>query len=164
MNERNRLACCMILAACLLATGCRKQESRWEAAQKESQENPVAVSEAALPGSTFNKFFPQQGDNIDLVYKQEKDGFAQAALHRDGEPIAMLSISDTRNNPAARDKYQTSDLKIAGYPAVVRENTTSLLVADRFQVQIQSEGEVLTAEDRAAWLKKFDLAGLANAF
>ena len=76
----------------------------------------------------------------------------------------MLSISDTRNNPTAREKYRESTETIAGSPAVMTENTTSLLVADRFQVQVQSEGDALAAEDRKRWLEQFDLAGLANAF
>lgn len=144
--------------------GCGEAETRWDAAQQTSEEQQVAVAESALPGSTFNKFFPEQGDDIDIVFKQEKDGFAQAALHRDGTPIAMLSISDTRNNPAARDKYQDSAETIAGHPAVATDNTTSILVAERFQVQVQSEGDALTAQDRAKWLEQFDLGGLANAF
>jgi hypothetical protein len=76
----------------------------------------------------------------------------------------MLSISDTRNNLAARDKYKNAQDSIAGYPVAVTERTTSLLVADRFQVQVQSEGDAMTGDDRAAWLKKFDLEGLASAF
>jgi hypothetical protein len=151
-------------AVALLLAGCVEEESRWEAAQQASEENATAVSDAALPGSTFNKFFPKQEGGIDVVFKQEKAGFAQAALHREGTPIGTFSISDTRNNTAARDKFKTTQLKIEGFPAVVRENTTSLLVGDRFQVQVQSEGDALTADDRAAWFEKFDLAGLANAF
>lgn len=154
-----------IASALAISTiGCYEEPSRWDAAQQATEEQPAAVSESALPGSTFNKFFPKQEGDIDIVFKQEKDGFAQASLHRDDEPIAMLSISDTRNNPTAREKYADTQEKIAGYPAVVRENTTSALVADRFQVQIQSEGDALTADDRAKWLEQFDLAGLENAF
>jgi len=154
----------MSLLLVLGLIGCGEDDSRWEAAQESSEQNNVAVSEAALDGSTFNKFFPEQGDGIDIVYKQEKDGFAQASLQRDGDAIAMLSISDTRNNPAARDKYAEATQKIAGYPAVVRENMTSILVADRFQVQVRSEGDALPAADRAKWLEKFNLGGLAQAF
>ncbi|MFZ5832929.1 MAG: hypothetical protein ACOY3P_22810 [Planctomycetota bacterium] len=122
------------------------------------------MSETALPGSTFNKFFPKQGGDIDIVFKQEKSGFAQASLLRSGKPLAMLSIFDTRNNPQAREKFSSAQESIQGFPSVVRENTTSILVADRFQVQIQSEGDALTAADRAAWFEKFDLEGLKNAF
>ena len=51
--------------------GCRQEESRWEAAQQATQDNAVAVAESALPGSAFNRFFPSQSDEIDLVFKQE---------------------------------------------------------------------------------------------
>ena len=144
--------------------GCGEDDSRWEAAQQASEENGVAVAESALPGSSFNKFFPSQEEGIDIVFKQEKDGFAQASLLRGGEAIGMLSISDTRNNPSARDKFAESADTVGSHPAVVIDNATSILVADRFQVQVQSEGDALTAEDRANWLEQFDLAGLANAF
>ena len=156
--KRNRLA---LLCLAVLLLGCA-EESRWDAAQQAAEQNPNAVSESALPGSTFNKYFPEQGGEIDLVFKQEKDGFAQASLQRGGDPIGMLSISDTRNNPAAREKFATSEMEIGGYPAVVQEQATMLLVANRFQVQVRSEGEALPADDRADWLTKFDLAGLAN--
>lgn len=152
---------------CLLLVfhvGCRQQESRWDAAQQTTVNNSDSTSDAALPGSAFNKFFPEQGDGYDIVFKQEKDGFAQASLVRENTAIAMLSISDTRNNPTARDKYADVADKAAGYPVVVRENTTSILVADRFQVQVQSTDGTVTAEDRIAWLGKFDLGGLSNAF
>lgn len=155
--------CWLVVLGIGLVAGCQ-EESRWEAAQQQSAADPNAVSEAALPGSAFNKYFPEQGDGIDIVFKQEKDGFAQANLLRGGDLIAILSISDTRNNPSARDKFSAVTEKVADYPIVARENTTSALVADRFQVQVQSEGEKLTAEDRATWLSKFDLAGLATAF
>ena len=147
-----------------LVLGCGPQApDRWESAQKASVEQPKAVSEATLPGATFNKFFPKQEDDIDLVFKQEKLGFAQASVQRGGNLLGMLSISDTRSNPAARDKYKDSTVKIADSPAVSTDQTTSVLVADRFQVQVQSEGEALPAEDRARWIEKFDLAGLAAA-
>ncbi|QDU75938.1 hypothetical protein Pan97_29820 [Bremerella volcania] len=154
----------LILVFCPVLFGCRESESRWDAAQQATQDGSTAVSEAALDGAVFNKFFPAQTDGIDIVYKQEKAGFSQASLYRDGKLLAMLSISDTRNNPAARDKYQGSTVSVQGYPVVHRDDTTSMLVADRFQVQIQSEGDALTKEDRMKWLEKFDLGGLANAF
>jgi hypothetical protein len=148
----------------VLLSGCGEDTSRWEATQEATQGNSTSVVEAALPGSTFNKFFPAQGGGVDVVFKQEKDGFAQANLLRSGTHIAVMSISDTRNNPGARDKFGTAAESVAGYPAVVQGNATTILVADRFQVRLQSEGEALTAADRADWLGKFDLAGLSSAF
>lgn len=144
--------------------GCYEKEDRWAAAQQESSQGAPAVSEAALPGATFNKFFPKQEGETDVVFKQEKTGFAQASLYRNNDMLGTMSIFDTRSNPSARDKYASAAKKIAGYPAEETENATTILVADRFQVQLQSEGTALTAEDRAAWLEKFDLAGLAQAF
>ncbi|PQO24984.1 hypothetical protein C5Y96_26110 [Blastopirellula marina] len=167
MNNRqafSRWFLISILVLCPVLLGCWESESRWDAAQQATQEGATAVSEAALDGAVFNKFFPAQTDGVDIVYKQEKDGFSQASLNRDGKLIAMLSISDTRNNPTAREKYQGSTVRIQGYPVVHRDKTTSMLVADRFQVQVQSEGDALTEEDRMKWLEKFDLGGLANAF
>ncbi len=146
-----------------ILAGCGEDTSRWEAAQ-EASEGGTAVSEAALDGAAFNKFFPSQGNGIDVVFKQEKEGFAQATLLRDGKLIGTMSIFDTRSNPTTRDKFQDALQNIGGYPAAVQGSSTSVLVADRFQVQLRSEEDALPASDRAAWLEKFDLAGLANAF
>lgn len=150
----------------MLATivGCGEDTSRWEAAQEETAGSDTATSEAALAGEVFNKYFPAEEDGVDLTFQQEKEGFVQASLRRNGELLGTLSISDTRNNPTARDKYQDSADSVAGFPASVQGNATSILVGDRFQVRLQSEGEALTASDRAAWLQKFDLPGLSNAF
>ena len=151
-----------LLAVFLLGCG-GEDTSRWEKAQQASTETPKAVTEAALPGATFNKFFPPQEGDVDIVFKQEKTGFAQASLQRGGNVLGMLSIFDTRNSPAAREKFNVPQEPIGGYPSAATEKTTSILVADRFQVQVQSEGDALPAEDRARWLEKFDLSGLAEA-
>ena len=58
-----------------------------------------------------------------------------------------MSIFDTRSNPAAREKFQDTSETVGGYPATTRDNSTSILVADRFQVQLQSESGALTASD-----------------
>ncbi len=166
MCSRTRMRLAPVLCVLLLcgALGCGGEDTtRWQAAQQESKAQPKAVTEAALPGATFNKFFPKQDGDIDIVFKQEKLGFAQASLQRGGSPIGMLSVFDTRSNPEARDKYKESKDSIGGFPAAVVGKSTSILVADRFQVQVQSEGEALPAEDRALWLEKFDLASLATA-
>lgn len=161
MRTRSRFLWVPLLS---LVLGCGGEDTtRWETAQQASTETPQAVTEAALPGATFNKFFPKQEGDIDIVFKQEKTGFAQASLQRGGNEIGMLSVFDTRSNPDARDKYKDAKDKVGGHPVVVGEKTTSILVADRFQVQVQSEGDALPAEDRARWLEKFDLTGLAAA-
>jgi hypothetical protein len=116
-----------------------------------------------VPGSAFNKLFPKAEGGFDLVYTQEKEGFAQAKLEKDGQEVATLSISDTATNPDAVSKYQQSREKIAGYPAVEVGNLgTGILVADRFQVQVRSKDDTFTQSDRAAWIARFDLDGLAR--
>lgn len=114
-----------------------------------------------LPGSEFNKFFPQQEGEWDLVYKQEKQGFALASLRRDGEELALLSITDLRSNPEAAEKYVDSTGEIKGYPtAEIGSKGLGMLVGSRFQVQVRSESDDFTARDRAEWIRRFDLEGL----
>lgn len=116
-----------------------------------------------LAGGSFNKFFPKPGGGFERVYTQEKTGFAEAKLKKDGKDVAMLSISDTANNAAAIKKFQSSDQKISGYPAVQQgSNSTAILVANRYQVKVQSRNSSFTKEDREAWIKKFNLGGLAK--
>lgn len=116
-----------------------------------------------LPGSEFNKFFPAQTGNDDRVAKQEKQGFAQYSLRRDGAEIAQFSITDLRSNPQAAEKFEQPDLTIDGYPAKKDgANGTTLLAGQRFQVKVRSPGGQLNEADRINWLKKFDLAGIAT--
>ena len=116
-----------------------------------------------LPGSEFNKFFPEQSGDYDMVAKQEKSGFAQYSLRQDGDEIGQLSITDLRSNPAAAIKFRTPDMSIANYPAKKDGSKgTTLLVAGRFQVKIRSPGGQLNQQDRTAWMKKFDLDGVAS--
>lgn len=115
-----------------------------------------------LAGGEFNKFFPKDQDDYDVIYTQEKEGFAQAQLNFKGAEVATLSVSDTANNPNALDKFQQSREEVAGYPAAaVGELGTAVLVAERFQIQIRSKDASFTAADREAWIEQFDLAGLA---
>ena len=127
---------------------------------------PVAgeqVVQTPLSGSEFNPFFPKDVDAFEIVYTQEKKGFAQAKLKQQGTDIATLSVSDTAANPSARDKFQSSDQTIAGYPAVQSGSQgTSILVAGRFQVQVRGQNNSIDADEREEWLSRFDLAGLSN--
>lgn len=113
-------------------------------------------------GGEFNKFFPKDQADYNVLYTQEKEGFAQAKLNLQGVEVATLSISDTANNRSALEKFQQSDEEIGGYPAVaVGDLGTAVLVADRFQVQVRSKDASFTVDDRQAWIEQFDLAGLA---
>lgn len=151
----------MVLCAVL---GCQeKSPSRWEKAEKESEKSPKAVSEKAVEGGEFNRFFPQVDSPWDIVFKQEKSGFAQASLQKDGREVALLSISDTVNNPEAKDKYQGTETNIAGRPAVaVGGQGTAILVNNRFQVQVRSMDPTFGSEERKAWLAKFNLDAIGR--
>lgn len=116
-----------------------------------------------VAGNEFNKFFPSDSDEFDVVFTQEKSGFAQAVLNKDGEEVATFSVSDTDASPSARDKFAGSKDEISGYPAASSGSKgTAILVGDRFQIQIRSKADTFTAKDREAWLTQFDLSGLAN--
>ena len=156
------------LLSLLLFTGitaCSPQPpSRFDQAQQESTKKGVkAVAKNSEQGSSFNQFFPESGDGYERVYTQEKKGFAEAKLKKDGKDMAMMAISDTINTPSAAAKFEKSTTKIAGYPSVQQGATaTALLVGDRFQVKVLSRSPEFTVGDRETWLAKFDLKGLAR--
>jgi hypothetical protein len=132
--------------------------------QEETQNGSAVLSES-VEGSALNAFFPPQEGDYDIVFKQEKTGFAQISLQTkdDGTELATMSISDTINEPDARDKFKDSTDTLGGLPVAAQGNQgTALLVADRFQVSIRSVDPSFTADDRRTWLEKFNLAGLAQ--
>jgi hypothetical protein len=147
-----------------VAAGCSEAEpDRWAQAQQSSSESGVAVSEESVEGSEFNRFFPQVEKPWDLVFKQEKTGFAQASLQNDGREVAMLSVTDTANNPAARDKYTSASESVSGLPrAEIDADTTGVLAGDRFQVQVRSLDPSFGPEEREQWLARFDLDAIGR--
>lgn len=163
MSRVHKILAPLLLSLLLLVTSCAaKEPSRFEQAQQTSsqQKSGQAVVKDATQGANFNKFFPKGGDGYDRVYTQEKKGFAQAKLKQNGKEVATLSISDTKSTPDTAKKYQQSTKKIAGYPAATLGNSqTSVLVNNRYQVTVRSTEPTF---DREAWLKKFDLNGLAR--
>jgi len=156
------------LLSLLLFTGitaCSPQPpSSFDQAQQESTKKGVkAVAKKSEQGSSFNQFFPNSGGGYERVYTQEKKGFAEAKLKKDGKDMAMMAISDTINTPTAAAKFEKSTTKIAGYPSVQQGSTaTAVLVGDRFQVKVLSRSPEFTVSDRETWLAKFDLKGLAK--
>ena len=153
------------LTGCLLLTACGQQPaSRFDDAQQAStSKGATAVLDDSQAGSSFNRFFPDSGNGYERVYSQEKKGFAQAKLKKDGKEIAILSISDVLNNPSTVNKYQSSTEKIGGYPVVSQGSTgTALLVNDRYQVKIRSKDSSFSQTDREQWLQKFNLRGLSK--
>jgi hypothetical protein len=165
LRLRKVLVACL-LATMLLVTACATTAppSRFEQAQKEStQRGASSVAKESQTGNRFNKFFPTPRNGYERVYTQEKTGFAEAKLKKDGKEVAVMAISDTVNNPTAAEKFQKSTEKIGGYPAVQQGSmATAILVNNRYQVKVLSRNPAFTASDRQAWLEKFNLAGLSN--
>jgi hypothetical protein len=155
------LACAVIVSL----TACSKEDPRWSEADKKSKEAIEAKKQAqesgALPkpeeGGSFNKFFPKNEAGYDMIASQEKTGFAEYKLKKDGKELAMIA-----NNPQAADKFKSSTKKIGGFPAVDQGSTaTAVLVGGRFQVKVLSRDASFTKANREAWLQKVNLAGLA---
>ena len=146
--------------------GCQEEpdNTRWEATQAETEDGAVAVANSgtAVDASEWNELFPEQEGDFDVVYKQEKRGTAIAHLEKDEVVLAQFSITDTAENPSARDKFADAVETIDGYPVVPQgRKSTVMLVNDRYQVKVASQDDSFTEADRKAWLEKFDLPALA---
>lgn len=155
----------MGLCLILFLSACTSAPSKYDQVQKDTTgfRAPAAVSKQAEKGGTFNKFFPGNLDNYEVVPSQEKTDFAEYKLKRGDQTLAMLTINDTTSLPAAAEKYASAPSTIAGYPAVEQGTTaTGLLVNGRYQVKVLSRDPSFTRADRVAWLQKFDLHGLAQ--
>ena len=155
----------LVLVLVITLTACSSAPSKYDQVQEDTTgfKAPAAVDKAAEKGSTFNQFFPEAEGDYAVVPSQEKPGFAEYKLKRDGETVAMLSINDTISLPAAAAKYENATTTVAGFPSVVQGSTaTGVLVNDRYQVKVLSRDTSFTEADRAAWLEKFDLQGLAQ--
>jgi cytochrome c5 len=159
----------LMLSMTLVVTACggssTKTPDPYKSVQKESSQKKSgqAVAKQAVEGKNFNKFFPSAGDGYKTIPSQEKKGFAEYKLNKGTKTVAMFSINDTVSTPDAAAKFKGSTKKIGGYPAVETGSTaTSVLVADRFQAKVLTRDASFTKSDREAWLKKFNLSGLAN--
>lgn len=174
----------IFLPLALFASACSSNESnsRWANAQRESTQGATPAANAAqhqqtqtaqnrsprsnkpLAGGEFNKFFPEANEGgYTRVASQEKEGFAEYKLKKDGKDVAMLAVTDTVANPEAAAKFQGSTRQINGYPAIEQGNTaTAVLVDNRFQVKVLSRSPSFTKEDREMWLQKFNFAGIAG--
>ncbi|MFH7025396.1 MAG: hypothetical protein ACHBN1_08315 [Heteroscytonema crispum UTEX LB 1556] len=165
LPRARRILAALLLSVLLLTTACAtKAPSRFDAVQQESsrQKTGQAVAKDATQGSEFNKFFPAAEDGYQRVYTQEKKGFAEAKLKKDGKDVAMLSISDTTSIPGAAAKFSNSTKKIEGYPAVTVGNTQTAVLVGKYQVKVLSRDPSFTASDREDWIEKFNLSGLSK--
>lgn len=162
-----RILTALMLSLLLLTTACTATQApgRFDQAQEQSsqQKSGQAVAKTATQGSQFNRFFPPASGGFGRVFTQEKKGFAEAKLKQGGKDVAMLSISDISSLPVAAAKFKNSTKTIGGYRAVEIGNTqTAVLVGDRYQVKVLSRDPSFSASDRATWLQKFNLNGLAK--
>jgi len=165
MISLRKFVAALILTSCLLFTSCSQQApSSFDGAQQSStSKGATAVVKDSQPGSAFNRYFPDSADGYERVYSQEKKGFAQAKLNKDGKEIAILSISDVLNNPSTVEKFQSSSSQINGYPKVSQGSSgTAVLVNSRYQVKMRSKDSSFSQGDREKWLKRFDLRGLSK--
>ncbi|MBD2665290.1 hypothetical protein [Richelia sinica] len=165
LTRGRKMVAAMLLSVLLLTTACStKAPSRFDQAQQESsrQTSGQAVAKNATQGSKLNKFFPDEGDGYDRVYVQEKKGFSEANLKKDGKVVAQLAISDTTSTPGVASKYANSTEKIGGYPSVTTGKTQTSVLVGKYQVKAISKDPTFTASDRATWLEKFDLSGLGK--
>jgi len=155
----------VLVSLSLLTVACAPEApSRYDQVQQEtSQKGTKAVSQEAVNGSKFNRYFPKSGNGFSVVPVQEKRGFAEHKLNQGGKTVAMLSINDTISNPAAAQKFQQSSTKIGGFPSVEQGQTgTAVLVGDRFQVKALSRDPSFARQNRVQWIQKFDLNGLST--
>ncbi|MCC5646139.1 hypothetical protein LC607_25065 [Nostoc sp. CHAB 5824] len=165
LHRGRRVVAALLLSVVLLTTACSpKTPGRFDQVQKEStqQKRGQAVAKTATQGSEFNKLFPKASDGYQGVYTQEKKGFANLKLKKGGKEVALLSISDTTSTPSAAAKFSKSTKKIGGYPAVEVGKTQTAILVGKYQVKAISSNPSFTASDRADWLEKFNLKGLAK--
>ncbi len=148
----------LVLVVAALAAGCKKEPDRWEEAAKAAP--PPVPAQPEKAGAAFNKVFPADGvEGYRRVFTQEKEGFAEAKLQKDGKDVAVLAISDVTSDPTARGKFSQAADRLGSYPLVtVGKNQSALLVKDRFQVKVSSP--ILGPDQRKSLLAKFDLAAL----
>ena len=156
----------LLLPAVLLLAGCGEEpdNSNWDATQAATEDGDTRAVDTVdgADGGDWNQFFPPQEGDWDRVYRQEKRGTATADYEKDEEVMFTITVSDTAENVSARGKFADAVMEIDGFPAVKQgSKTTAVLVNDRYQVKAIGKSDAFTEADREAWLKKFDLAGLA---
>jgi hypothetical protein len=165
-SRARKFIAALLLSVLLMTTvsACAaKAPTRFDQVQQDSsrQKSGQAVAKNATQGAEFNKFFPTADGGYQRVYTQEKKGFSEANLKKDGKVLAQLAISDTTSIPGAAAKFSNSTDKIGGYPSVKTGSTQTSILVGKYQVKAISKDPSFTASDREAWLKKFNLSGLA---
>lgn len=161
MRMPRRASIALLAAVALLACKDEPKSTRWnDAAAAASTPAPIVSVGPVTEGSNFNAAFPPDGvDGYKRVFTQEKDGFAEAKLQKDGKDVATLSIADTNANADAKSKFDGAKDKLGDWPmTTVGKNQTTVLVKDRYQVKVSST--TLDHDARKKLLEKFDLKRL----
>lgn len=142
-------------------TACKGKTTETPLKQQTATEE--VKEEQVVEGGDLNSFFPKEQAGFSIVFTQEKDGFAQADLKKDGQAVATLAVSDVANNSSAVAKFAKSKDKLAGYPLTKSGGKgTVILVADKYQVQVRSISSDFTEAMRKEWIEKFNLSGLSK--
>ena len=152
-----------LVALGLSAAARSKEPSRWDNAAATAKS--AAAAESAAPvkteGGKLNKFFPPDGEGgYARVFTQEKAGFVEAKLKKDGAEVATLAISDTEGDDAAKKKFEGASDKVGTAPLVTVGKNQSAALVGRYQVKVSSPA--LDPGARKTLLEKFDLQGLAK--
>jgi hypothetical protein len=145
----------LVLVAVMMGVACRRNPAPDPAL------NPPAEIKAGpvVKGSSLNDTFPASSDGFTRTFTQEKSGFVLAELTKEGKKVATLAVNDINNNPDTINKFKSSTEKIAGYPMSPDGSMgTAILVGNRFQIKVRSLAPSFTAQDRAAWIQKFNLS------
>src|SRR5665811_1185473 len=90
LRPRPRPRGMIVLLLLTALPGCYQEPTRWDEVQKETRRGAPAVAKDAVPGAEFNKLFPKPDGDFDVIFSQEKPGFAQAKLVKKGQDVAML--------------------------------------------------------------------------
>jgi len=161
---KHSLRATALVAVALALAACKKEPTRWD--QAAASAKSAAASDQPAPekvtGGSLNKFFPPDGESgAKRVFTQEKDGFVEAKLEKEGATLATLAISDAQGDDAAKKKFESASENVASFPLVtVGKNQSAALVKGRYQVKVSST--TLDAPARKTLLEKFDLQGLAK--
>lgn len=140
----------------------KKKDAKKDDKKKDDAKMVKKPEPKPLEGKEFNAFFPKDGaKGTKRVFKQEKEGFAQADYTDKKGVVMTVSISDTANNPSAREKFDKATDEFKGAPMMTRgKNSTLILAGGRFQIQLASK--TLDEKGRKVWVEKVDVKGLAK--
>lgn len=173
MKTRSILLTAPVLAfSATLALACSKKDPPASTQAPDAASTVITVSltppdaaagaEAGTPTGPLKNFFPQDGaGGYRRVLRAGREGYAEAALEKDGKEVATLSIADAERMAYAKVKFENAAEKLDGYPLLtVGKDLSTILVKDRFQIKVLSK--TLDPEARKAILASFDLRGLAR--